>query len=163
MAIAYFLKLDGIDGEAQNDKHKGEIDLMSFSWGAANQHRTVGSGMSAGKVAFHEFTVSKVVDKSSAKLLTACCSGQHIKTGLLSCAKSIGDTAGTGDYLTIKFKEIHVSSFQTGGSQGDAVGSESVSFAFAEMEYDYKIQKEDGTLTAAGTIGWNQLTNKKTA
>ncbi len=33
-AIDYFLKIDGIDGESQDDKHKNEIDLDSWSWGA---------------------------------------------------------------------------------------------------------------------------------
>ena len=28
-----FLKLDGIKGESADAKHKGEIDVMSFSWG----------------------------------------------------------------------------------------------------------------------------------
>ncbi len=30
-----FLKIDGIKGESADAKHKGEIDVMSFSWGLA--------------------------------------------------------------------------------------------------------------------------------
>ena len=33
-AADYFLKIDGIEGESKADKHKDEIDLQSFSWGA---------------------------------------------------------------------------------------------------------------------------------
>ncbi|HEY7575111.1 MAG TPA: type VI secretion system tube protein Hcp, partial [Thermoanaerobaculia bacterium] len=29
----YFLKIDGIEGESQDGKHKGEIDVLSWSWG----------------------------------------------------------------------------------------------------------------------------------
>ena len=29
-----FLKIDGIEGESQDAKHKSEIQLESFSWGA---------------------------------------------------------------------------------------------------------------------------------
>ena len=32
--IDYFLKIDGIEGESSDDKHKGEIEVESFSWGA---------------------------------------------------------------------------------------------------------------------------------
>ena len=32
-AIDYFLKLDGITGESMDSKHKGEIELLSFSFG----------------------------------------------------------------------------------------------------------------------------------
>ena len=36
MAIDVFLKLDGLDGESLDHKHKGEIELASFSFGLAN-------------------------------------------------------------------------------------------------------------------------------
>ena len=32
-AFDYFLKLDGIPGESVDAKHKGEIDVLSWSWG----------------------------------------------------------------------------------------------------------------------------------
>ena len=32
-AVDYFLKIDGIDGESKDDKHKDEIDIESWSWG----------------------------------------------------------------------------------------------------------------------------------
>ena len=32
-AIDYFLKLDGISGESKDSKHKGEIEVLSFSFG----------------------------------------------------------------------------------------------------------------------------------
>ena len=35
MAADYFLKLEGIKGESTDDKHKDEIDVLSFSWGAS--------------------------------------------------------------------------------------------------------------------------------
>ena len=37
----YFLKLEGVDGESKDDKHKGEIEIQSFSWGATQRE---GSG-----------------------------------------------------------------------------------------------------------------------
>ena len=32
-AVDYFLKVEGIDGESGDAKHKNEIDLESWSWG----------------------------------------------------------------------------------------------------------------------------------
>jgi len=154
MAIEYFLKLDGIDGESASAKHKGEIELMNWSLGASNPSSHAGGGLSAGKVTISDITFSKPVDKSSAKLFDLCCTGKHIKDATLSCQKSTGDK-NPGDYLTIKFEEIHISSFQTGGSSGDAVGSESISFAFLKHTYNYKAQEKDGTLKTAGTSSWD--------
>ena len=32
MAFDAFIKLDGIAGESTDSKHKGEIEVLSFSW-----------------------------------------------------------------------------------------------------------------------------------
>ena len=63
---------------------------------------------------------------------------------------STGDK-NPADYLTLKLNEIHISSWQSGGSSGDSIGSESVSLAFVKFEFDYKVQQKDGTMVAAGT------------
>jgi Type VI secretion system effector, Hcp len=38
-AVDYFLKIDGVDGESTDDKHKGEIELQSFSLGKTRTKR----------------------------------------------------------------------------------------------------------------------------
>ena len=46
-----FIKLDTIDGEAQDSKHKKEIDVLSWSWGMSNSGSAhSGGGAGAGKV-----------------------------------------------------------------------------------------------------------------
>ena len=55
-AVDYFLKIEPIKGESADDKHKGEIDLESWSWGAVQQGMNViGGGGGAGKVAVQDF------------------------------------------------------------------------------------------------------------
>ena len=159
MAIEYFLKLDGIKGESLSAKHKDEIELRSWSWGASNATSMTGSGLSAGKVSISDVNITKPVDKASAKLLELCCTGKHVPSGVLTCSKSTGDK-NPADYLTIKFEQIHIAGVSAGGSSGDDVGSESISFAFAKFEYDYKIQGKDGTLTAAGTAKYDATTRE---
>ena len=50
-AMDFFLKLDGIDGESQDSKHKGEFQLLNFTFGATQAHARdfVGGGHGAGK------------------------------------------------------------------------------------------------------------------
>ena len=31
----YYLKIDGVEGESTADRHKGEIEILSYSWGAS--------------------------------------------------------------------------------------------------------------------------------
>lgn len=157
MAITYHLKLDGIKGESKNSKHTAEIEISSWSWGVSNQTNRTGGGLSAGKASAGDVSFTKSTDSASAKLLETCNTGKHIASGVLTCSKSTGDKTPV-DYLTFTFKELHISHFQCGGSVGDEVGSESVGFAFGELEYDYKVQGKDGTMTSAGTTKMNYST-----
>ena len=55
-AVDYFLKIDGIQGESKADKHKDEIDIQSFSWGATQSGTFAGGGGGgAGKVSMQDF------------------------------------------------------------------------------------------------------------
>ena len=48
MAADYFLKIDGIKGESLDDKHKDEIDVLSFSWGVSQSgSMAFGGGIAA--------------------------------------------------------------------------------------------------------------------
>ena len=43
--VDMFLKIDGIDGEAQDDKHKNEIAITSYSMAGSPMPARCGSGM----------------------------------------------------------------------------------------------------------------------
>jgi type VI secretion system secreted protein Hcp len=43
MAVDYFLKIDGIEGENADSKHAKEIDVDAWSWGES-QTRSAASG-----------------------------------------------------------------------------------------------------------------------
>ena len=71
--IDYFLKIAAVDGESADAKHKGEIDVESFSWGeTASAGTTPGNGAGAGKVQAQSFVFVKKVDKSSPVLMIGC-------------------------------------------------------------------------------------------
>src|SRR5665811_2089303 len=87
--VDYFLKIDGIQGEAQDKTHKNEIQLESFSWGETNAGTaSAGGGMGAGKVQMHDFHFVMGVNKASPKLILACANGEHIKSAILVCRKA---------------------------------------------------------------------------
>jgi type VI secretion system secreted protein Hcp len=158
MAVDYFIKFDGIKGESADAKHKGEIDIESWSWGETQVRPGHGGGGGAGKVSMQDFLFVMRLNAASPNLMQACASGKHIKTAMLS-----GRKAGKGqqDYLTFKFHDVLVSSYQTGGSeQGDVVPTDQVSFNFAKIEVEYKAQKPDGSLAPAVRFGWDLKANK---
>jgi type VI secretion system secreted protein Hcp len=146
--VDYFLKLDGIQGEAQDSKHKTEIEIESWSWGEVQSGSAViGGGMGSGKVQMNDFHFVMKVNKASPKLFLACAIGDHIKNGILVCRKAGKDQQ---EYLKVTFTDLMVSSYQMGGSPGAAVlPLEQISLNFTKVEIEYKEQKPDGSLGGA--------------
>src|SRR5262252_6314875 len=112
-AVDYFLKIEGIDGESFDSKHKGEIDIHSWSWGATQQgaHAAQGGG-GAGKVSMQDFHFTMNVNKATPKLMLACASGEHIPKAVLTCRKAGKEQQ---EYLKVTLTDLLISSFQTGG------------------------------------------------
>ncbi len=118
MAVDYFLKIDGIEGESQDHKHKNEIDVESWSWGQTNAGDAASrGGMGAGKVSMQDFHFVMRMNKATPKLMEACATGQHIKQAVLTCRKAGKDQQ---EFLKVTMSDYIVSSYQTGGSGGKA-------------------------------------------
>ena len=53
----YLLELGGVEGQTQDDKHKNQIEILSYSWGATQtSHGTGAGGMGAGKVSMQDIS-----------------------------------------------------------------------------------------------------------
>jgi len=158
MAVDMFLKLDGIDGESKDDKHKNEIDVLAWSWGMTQSGSFhVGGGGGAGKVNIQDISVTKYIDKSSSVLMLDCCNGDHIANATLTVRK-----AGKSplEYLTIKMTKVLVTSVSTGGSGGEDRLTENVTLNFAKVECTYKEQDDKGAEANAKTLTWDIEANK---
>jgi len=144
MASDTFAKLGDIKGESPDDKHKDEIEVLSFSWGVTNAgSMAFGGGGGEGKATFHDLSFTHKVDKASPVLMQTCATGAHLKEGTITVRKS---GKGQQEYIIIKMNDIIVTSVTYGGS-GDGA-SENVSIAFAKVDVQYKPQKPDGSLDA---------------
>lgn len=160
MAVDMFLKLEKIDGEAQDAEHKGEIDVLAWSWGVSQSGIThMGQGGGGGKANMQDLSITKYVDKASHTLLQRTFDGKHIDKGTLVVRKS-GSTPL--EYIKIVMEDIMISSVSTGGSQGEDRLTENVTFSFSKVNYTYVPQKEDGTKDADKQAGWDISENKTT-
>jgi type VI secretion system secreted protein Hcp len=145
-AVDYFLKIETIPGESTDKAHKAEIDLESWKWSEVNSGTHAGGGGGgAGKVSMADFSFAMRVNKASPKLFLACATGQHIKSALLTCRKA-GKTQQ--EYLKIKFTDLLISDYKTGGSTTEIVPVDQISFNFSKIEISYAPQKPDGSLDA---------------
>jgi type VI secretion system secreted protein Hcp len=157
MAVDVFLKLGDIKGESKDAAHKGEIDVLSWSWGVSQTGTMgVGGGGGAGKANFNDLSIMHAVDKASPVLMAKCATGEHIKEATLVSRKA---GKGQQEYLIIKMSDILVTSVQPSGSSEHPM--ESVSLNFAKIDFEYKPQKEDGTLDAGVHFKYDIKANKE--
>jgi type VI secretion system secreted protein Hcp len=183
-ASDFFLKIDGIEGESTDAKHKGEIDLLGWNWSETNAGSSAtGGGGGAGRVRMQDLTFEAYMNKATPKLMLACASGQHIKKAVLTCRKAGGDQQ---EFFIITMSDLLVSSYQNAGSSASITGTsgsndtehkmiahdgdlvpggnlpmDRVTLNFAKIEFEYKEQKADGTLNAAVKAGWDLKANRK--
>ena len=143
MAMDMFLKIGDLKGESVDSIHKGEIDVLAWSWGLSQSGTTHGgAGGGAGKVNVQDLSFTKYIDKSSPSLVTACCTGRHFPDATLTIRKS--GPKGL-EYLTIKLDEVLVTSVSTGGSGGEDRLTENVTLNFAKFTLSYQPQAKDGS------------------
>ena len=97
-AVDAFLKLTGIKGESIDSKHKDEIDVLSWSWGAGTDPAlsTSARGAGAARPCVKDFTFTHRFDAASPLLLTSAISGNTIPEGTLTIRKAEGLPATSG-------------------------------------------------------------------
>ena len=157
MASDIFLKLGDIKGESLDDRHKDEIEVLSFSWGVTNSGVvSSGGGGVAGKATFHDLSIVHNLDRASPLLLKACATGTHIKDAIITHRKP---GKGRQEYLIVKLSDVIITAVTHGGATGEAI-SENVTLAFAKVDLEYKPQKADGSLDAGIQFKYDLKANK---
>lgn len=158
-AVDYFLKIDGIEGESNALKHKGEIQLDSWSFGGTQTGGgNIGGGRERGQFSAQDFHFATKLSKASPRLFQACAMGQQLKAATL-VARRTGE--GQQEYYKITFSDCLVSSFQQGGAAGsDFIPTDQASLSFGKIEIEYTEQKADGSLGAVVKGGYDLKTNR---
>jgi type VI protein secretion system component Hcp len=110
MAPAYFLRIDGIEGESSRPEHASELELTSFTWDEAARPPDL------------PVTVSFMLPTSRASpaLFGACASGRRIASAVLTMREA------DDDVHRWRFSDVLVSSYATGGSTDEPLDQVSV-------------------------------------
>jgi len=134
-----FLKMQGVTGEARDAEHKGEIEVVSWSWGMEAPGAFAYGGAATAKSTMSELRVVKRVDQSSPTLMSFLRTHKVIKQVQLTVRK-----AGTTplEYFKIELEDARLTSLRTESEKEELV--ERLSLGFAKVRVSYVPQDATG-------------------
>ena len=160
MAFDTFLKIDGIQGESTDAKHKDWIEVISYVWGLdqpTSASASTAGGGSTERASFEKLTISKELDKSSPKIALAGAKGTHIKEVKLELCRSGGDKV---KYMEYKLSDVIVSHIKVSGTEGIPI--EHINFDYGKIEWTYTQQRRaDGMAAGQVASGWDLERNRE--
>lgn len=155
-----YLKIDGITGESTDSEHKDWVEILSFNHGMTQRASATAASAGGGTTArceHQDFSVTKMIDKSSPKLYESCSSGKHLKDVTVEMFRAAGDKRVK--YMEIKMEEVVISHVSPGGGQD--FPTEAVSFNYGAITWTYTQQKRaDGSGAGNMKGGWSLVENK---
>jgi type VI secretion system secreted protein Hcp len=152
-----YVKIEGIDGESKDEKHKGWIDAISLGYGVSQSSSMFsGGGGGVGKADFGGVVFSHHLDRASPNLFKYCAAGKHIPKVEISACKSGG---GQKEFAHITLTDVIVTGVGPNGNAG-SIWVETVSLAYSKIMIEVHEQKADGAMLAGVSGGWNVKENK---
>lgn len=150
MAVDWFLKIDGVEGESTVGKHEKELDIKGWSWEASQPSSTEGGGgVGAGKVSVHGMRFNTFVSQASPTLHLACCTGKPFKTAVVTCRKAGGNEQI--NYLIYTLYEVIVEHYKLEGVEAaSTLPVETFRLGFSKFECEYVTQDAQGA--PAGSV-----------
>jgi type VI secretion system secreted protein Hcp len=166
MAFDVFVKIDGIEGESTDYQHAGWIEIEAIRFGTGVTQSTSSStssagGATSGRADFSDFTLRKLLDKSSPKLALACAAGTHINEITVDLCRAGTDKV---KFMSYTMKNCLISRVLTTSGSDTVQGfqAETVQINFGKIEWCYTVQNRSGGV-AAGNVatGWDLQKNCK--
>lgn len=151
--LEMFLRFDsiGIQGDSNDERHKGELVIDSFSWGERRNVKDKAPGM-------EDFIFTMPISKASPKLFLYGAGGSIIPKAVFSVRLK----GSNQDFLKWTFTNALITSYKTvGNTHGDGIADQ-VTFAFDRLQMEYKPVLPDGTLGEAVTAGFDRRANTST-
>ena len=158
MASDIFAKIGDIKGESLDDKHKDEIEVLSWSWGVTNAGATpTGGGACGGEGELPRSLVHPQDRQGLPGADEGCATGQHLKEATITRRKA---GKGKQEFLVIKMNDVLITAVTDSDEQRRG-NLETVTLAFAKVDLEYRPQKADGSLDAGIHFKYDIKANKE--
>jgi type VI secretion system secreted protein Hcp len=135
-----YLKIPDIVG---TDIPKGEIDVLSWSWGISQNKASpnVRSPIS-GEPCIEGMILTKYVDKATGGIIMASAVGTQLGSAQLG-VREVDSQNNTIRELTIDLFNVLISSYKTGSSDDEDFPTEEVTFNYSEAEWTYTENQDE--------------------
>jgi type VI secretion system secreted protein Hcp len=134
-----FLKITGVTGEAQDADHKGEIEVVSWSWGLQAPAAMGGAASTTGRAALQELVVIKRVDAATPTLMQMVRNHKIVSSAILSVRKA-GKTPL--EYFRIDLVDVRVTAVMSHSEAAELM--ERVQIGFNKIRVTYTPQSITG-------------------
>lgn len=148
-----FIKIEQINGEAQDQDYADFIQVDSWQWGANWRSAIQGShGGQSGVGQLNSLTFVHAIDSASPGLFARC-----VKNAVIPTAKLIMRRAGgtAQKYLTLDFEKVRIVSVEVEHDARHVIPSERVVLNFDRVKYEYTPQSQLGSdKSGRSTFEW---------
>lgn len=154
----WFIKFQGIDGEALHQEHEGWSEIESFDQKILRpESGGRGKGEGSGIVVFEPLLVTKELDKASPKLAETMATGRVFPEVRIDLVRTGGGADLT--YYAFVLNDVQILSYETSGNHS-ARPTDEISLTFEEFKAVYRAQDETGAASEV-EFSWDVEENKK--
>jgi type VI secretion system secreted protein Hcp len=152
---AGYLKVPGIDGQADDGDHKNWMDILSVQYSVSRE----GAGSDGlGPSSLSDIVFTRKTDKASPKLAMACAGGKRYDDAEFHLMSIINGKAKISD--KIKLKNVAVKGYQFVAAEAGSAATEVIRLGYREIELERSVYNEkgdpQGTVTTAYNIAKNE-------
>lgn len=161
MASDAYLKIEGINGESEDERHRNWIEINNVVYAVHQPRATVLStagGHTSGRADLFPITFQKLADLASPILLQTCATGKTIPKATFEFMRADGDGKPI-PYFKIELENVMIANINPDSGDGGVI-VERVQVAYSKIKWNYQRQNIQGGTQGNTSGGWDCSANK---
>jgi type VI protein secretion system component Hcp len=151
----YYLKIEGVEGEARRTEHVGEVYIESMSLSHYCEQQPHENRVQ------HQncLSLNLACQAASVRLMSAAAADQKFKQVALTMYSHPGPNQQRLRYV---FSNVRILNYHTSGaSHGDTLGMDSMTLGFSKYEVEHSRVQDDGTFGQVVRGGYDFVAKEK--
>lgn len=161
MASDAYLKIEGINGESEDERHRNWLEVSNVTY-AVHQPRadvvSTAGGHTTERADLYPISVTKLTDIASPILLQTCATGKTISKATFEFLRADGDGKPI-TYFKIELENVMIASIAPDSGEGGII-NERVQLAYAKIKWAYTKQSIRGGAQGNTSGSWDCTAHK---